>query len=103
MSTHTAAAAPLKLQDLMARWGVSEEVIKEHIRRNGLPFWDAGCGKGRKPEYRFRLADVEAWEAARVRTRADRSPAPNVPAPTTWDGKFRASKNKKPKAKGAQS
>lgn len=86
---------PLTIEDLMARWQVSEDIVKEHIRSSGLPYWDAGTGRGRRPIYRFRLADVEAWEASRVRVKTALPPQTPVPpslvgAPASWDGKFRA-------------
>jgi hypothetical protein len=87
---------PLTVEDLMERWGVKEEIVKEHIRKSGLPFWDAGTGNGRRPLYRFRLADVEAWEEARRRVKTERpqeseagTPIPAGGAPNAWDGKLR--------------
>lgn len=116
MSTrpNTGAPPPLTIEDLMARWQVSEEIVKEHIRKNGLPYWDAGTGNGRRPLYRFRLADVEAWEANRRKVRKEDAregavgpkPSPaTLPtgAPPSWDGNLRAAgrgKSRPPKRAG---
>ena len=95
---------PLKIEDLMERWSVSVETVKEHIRKNGLPFWDAGTGRGQRPDYRFRLADVEVWEAARVRVKEPPAvgsvPMPTVAAPMGWDGKIRGTGGKAGRRRG---
>jgi hypothetical protein len=98
MNTRATSPPPLKIEDLMERWGVSKETILEHVKKNRLPYWDAGTGKGRRPEYRFRLADVEAWEASRVRTRDASEPSAPAPIPASlaglWDGTRRLAPKK---------
>lgn len=93
----------LTIDDLAARWGVGDEVIRRHIRDDGLPFVPLGRSAGRKPQYRFRLAAVERWEADRERVRerpeAPAAPAPAGSAPPGWDGKDRLGLGK-PRAKG---
>lgn len=87
---------PLTIEDLVERWGVSKDTVLEHIHKSSLPYWDAGTGRGRRPLYRFRLADIEAWEAARRRvlTPPTTAKAPAVPTtsimPSGWDGKVRS-------------
>ncbi|MDR3639276.1 MAG: helix-turn-helix domain-containing protein [Isosphaeraceae bacterium] len=107
MNIKAASSPPLKIEDLMERWGVSEEIIKEHIRKNGLPFWDAGTGNGRRPMYRFRLTDVEAWEESRRRIKSETPtegvvPTPATGAPASWDGKLRGTGRGKGRGKASR-
>ena len=94
--TTEAKPALLKINDLVDRWGVSRETVLNHIREQNLPFIDVGTGAGRRPDYRFRLAAVEAWEASRERTRRVElgeavAPVPPVDLKTAgWDGRIRS-------------
>jgi hypothetical protein len=90
----------LTMEQLRERWGgISEDVIREHIKRDGLPFVPLGSG-GKRPIYRFRLAAVEAWEAAREKALDPRLPP--VPPPSVaamWDGKSRLTGGRHRKSK----
>jgi excisionase family DNA binding protein len=83
----------LTIDDLAAEWSVGQEVIRRHIRDDGLPFVPIGRSKGRKPQYRFRRSAVDRWLADRERVRerpeAAPTPAPAGAAPPGWDGKDR--------------
>ena len=95
MTTTRATPTPtllLTIEGLAARWGVSEDTIREHIKHDGLPFIPLGRG-GKRPVYRFRLAAIEAWEARREKhIEGEEQAAPAVPPPAVaavWDGKDR--------------
>jgi hypothetical protein len=93
MSTRATTPAPLlTLEQLAERWGVSEDVVRDHVKHDGLPFVPLGRG-GKRPVYRFRLAAVEHWEAQREKHHErpeDNPPAPPPPSVAAiWDGKDR--------------
>ncbi len=96
----------LKVEDLMDRWGVGQEVVLRHIKEDGLPFVPIGRSGGRRPQYRFRPSDVEKWEADRVRVRETSPTAAPGPAqvpggiPAGWDGVDRTARGRKAGAKG---
>jgi Helix-turn-helix domain len=92
----TASGGPLwRIEDLVERWGVTRETVLFHIRENELPYIDIGTGKGRRPDYRFRPAAVEAWEASRERAPIDASPVPPLYMKEAgWDGKFRSTRGR---------
>jgi hypothetical protein len=100
MSTRTTPVPLLTLEQLRERWGVSEDVIRDHIKNDSLPFVPIGGGK-KRPIYRFRIAAVEAWEAARERAIApEKADLPALPPPSVasmWDGKIRGTSGKRRK------
>ena len=88
MTTTKTPTPLLTVEDLAARWGVSEDVVREHVKHDGLPFVPLGRG-GKRPTYRFRLAAVEAWEGDRERRHEGKQDTPAPPPPSVaeaWDG-----------------
>lgn len=89
--------AVLTVEDLMERWGVGRDVVLQHAENDEhrLPCWSMHGpkrGTGKKRVLRFRLADVEAWEAEQVRRAEWRAaePAPEAKAnrrPAGYTGK----------------
>lgn len=67
MSAPTTEVRHLTIKDLAARLGVSEQAVRHHrMRGYGPPSFSVGR------LVRYRLADVEAWEAAQLEAEADR-------------------------------
>jgi hypothetical protein len=105
MSTDFRAAPTaglLTADDLRHRWGLeSTDLVWDAVGDAGhpLPYLPLGKGRvrpgegGQRGAIRFRLADVERWEAERVRTiapPAEREPKePPSPILEGWDGKVR--------------
>jgi hypothetical protein len=89
---------PLTLAQLAARWGIKDpHVALRRVRRWGIPGINVGTKD--KPEYVFRLAHVEAWEAANegpldAPATAPKPEPPPPGAPVGWDGKVRAGKGR---------
>lgn len=84
----------LTTADLAERWGCDEATVLEHVRLDSLYFIPVGKRPTDKSRpgpkcYRFRLADVEAWEAARRMTWGDGGSgvaiAPKAPPVTPKD------------------
>ncbi|MEJ5328752.1 MAG: hypothetical protein WHT07_01190 [Desulfobaccales bacterium] len=54
----------LTRKDLAKRWRTTVRTIDRRRIEGLLPWIDLTAGKGRKPQVRFRIEDVEAYEAA---------------------------------------
>ena len=84
----------MTIKDLQARWGVSADCVMGHIDDKAHPLPAIRIGRGKRPEYRFRLSSIEAWERAAEKTAAA---SPDAPSPAAaieldkagWDGKKR--------------
>ncbi len=89
---------PLSIPQLAERWGISEKELRRRLPTIGLP--GLNVGTPRIPEWRFRLATVEAWEAeheaAFEKRPSHKAPAEPVKAgaPPGWDGVVRAGKGR---------
>ena len=93
----------LTIEDLTERWSVSLAVVHRHIDEDGLQFFPLGrASGGKRPIYRFRLADVERWEQARVRAKSGKTEADPIDLsgiPAGWDGIDRTRKGRQARAR----
>src|SRR5690348_16208380 len=63
---------PLTFADLAARWQIIEDEARHRVKHFDLPGFNVGTA--RKTDWRFRLATVEAWEAANERALSEGPP-----------------------------
>ncbi len=63
-STNMAAALTMMLTryGLARRWHTSTRTVDRRRMTGLLPWIDLAAGSGRRPQVRFRLADIEAYE-----------------------------------------
>lgn len=69
----------LTMADLAERWQITPAELQRRMARLSLPA--VNVGTDRKPEYRFRLAALEDWEARNEATIGQPAPAEGQPIP----------------------
>lgn len=83
----TTSMKPLTIADLAERWSITQDEVRHRVKHFGLAGFNVGTKKA--PDWRFRLATVEAWEAQREQELSPEQPAePTIKAgaPAGWDG-----------------
>ena len=73
---HAPAPKPLTIADLACRWAITEEAARRRVKRIALPAFNVGCPS--EPDWRYRLATVEKWEADNERIPDEAQPVPDV-------------------------